>query len=169
LRSNGFGDATITSTTNYVISGLPLEPFQPLIGLDDAALAAHGAVRTIAGETGRYPCRVALEDAKPGESLLLVNYQHQDADTPYRSNYAIYVREGATAARRFTGELPPVLRSRPIAVRAFDEVGMLIAAELALADDVEVVIARQFANSDATYLHAHNAAYGCFAARIDRA
>jgi len=153
----------------YSISGLPLETFQPLFGLDDAALAVHGAVRTTAGETGRYPCRVTLEDAKPGETLLLVNYQHQDADTPYRSNYAIYVRETATAPRSFTGALPPVLRDRPIALRAFDASGMLISAELALADDVDAAIGRQFANPEAAYLHAHNAAYGCFAARINRA
>jgi len=152
----------------YLIYGLPLETFQPLFGLDDAALAAHGAVRQTAGETGRYPCRVTLEDAKPGETLLLINYQHQDADTPYRSNYAIYVNEAATRTRRLAGELPTVLRNRQIALRAFDEAGMLIGAELALADDVDAAIGRQFANPDAAYLHAHNAAYGCFAARIDR-
>jgi len=153
----------------YLISGLPLEPFQSLFGLDDEALAAHGAVRHTAGATGRYPCRVTLEDAEPGETLLLVNYQHQDADTPYRSNYAIYVREAATAPGTFAAELPPVLRGRPIAMRAFDQTGMLIAAELALSDDVEAVIRRQFADPETAYLHAHNAAYGCFAARIDRA
>jgi hypothetical protein len=152
----------------YLISGLPLETFQPLFGLDDVGLAVHGAVRTTAGATGRYPCRVTLEDAKPGETLLLINYQHQDADTPYRSNYAIYVNEAATRKRRLAGELPPVLRDRPIALRAFDEAGMLIGAELALADDVDAAIGRQFANPDAAYLHAHNAAHGCFAARIDR-
>jgi len=153
----------------YVISGLPLETFQPLFGLDDEALAAHHAVRTTAGETGRYPCRVTLQDAKPGETLLLINYEHQDADTPYRSNYAIYVNETAARTRTLTGELPPVLRDRPIALRAFNEGGMLIAAELALSDDVDAAIGRQFANPDAAYLHAHNAAHGCFAARIDRA
>jgi len=46
--------------------------------------------------------------------------------------------------------------------------GMLLGAELSLNDDVAAVIERQFANPDTAYLHAHNAAYGCFAARIDR-
>ncbi|HXQ17456.1 MAG TPA: DUF1203 domain-containing protein [Caulobacteraceae bacterium] len=154
---------------SFIVSGLPVETFEPLFGLDDAALAARNAVRVIAGNDGRYPCRITLEDAPAGESLLLVNYQHQDAASPYRSNYAIYVREAAQAARRLEGELPPVLRSRPIAVRAFDEAGMLLGAELALNDDVAAAIDRQFANPAAAYLHAHNAAHGCFAARIDRA
>jgi hypothetical protein len=154
---------------SFIVSGLPLDAFQPLFGLDDAALAAHGAVRRTAAAGGRYPCRVTLEDAPAGESVLLINYEHQSAPTPYRSNYAIYVREAASATRRFRGELPPVLRGRPIALRAFDADGMLIAAELALADDVAAVIEKQFADPRAAYLHAHNAAHGCFAARIDRA
>ena len=151
----------------FIVTGLPVETFEPLFGLTDEALAEHTAVRVIAGE-GRYPCRVSLEDAQPGQSLLLLNYQHQDAASPYRSNYAIYVNEAARETRRLEGELPPVLRGRPIAVRAFDAVGMLVGAELALNDDVEAAIGRQFANPAAAYLHAHNAAHGCFAARIDR-
>ena len=153
---------------SFIVTGLPLEPFAQLFGLADDDLAQHGAVRVIAAE-GRYPCRVSLEDAAPGERVLLVNYQHQDAATPYRSNYAIYVREAAAQTRPKAGEMPPVLRDRPIAVRAFDAAGMLVGAELALNDDVEAAIGRQFANPAAAYLHAHNAAHGCFAARIDRA
>ncbi len=153
---------------SFIVSGLPLETFTPLFGLDDEALAAHNALRVTADE-GRYPCRVSLDYAQPGQSLLLLNYEHQDAATPYRSNYAIYVNEAAREARPPAGELPPVLRGRQISLRAFDGAGMLVGAELSLNDDVEAVIVRLFANPDAAYLHAHNAAHGCFAARIDRA
>ena len=154
---------------SFIVTGLPVETFQPLFGLSDAELAAHGTVRQTAIAGGRYPCRVTLEDAAPGQSVLLVNYAHQTAPTPYRSNYAIYVSEAARETRRLAGELPPVLRGRPIALRAFDAAGMLIGAELALDDNVADAIERRFENPDAAYLHAHNAAYGCFAARIDRA
>jgi hypothetical protein len=153
---------------SFIVSGLPLETFAPLFGLGDEALAAHNAVRVIADE-GRYPCRVGLDYAQPGQSLLLLNYEHQDAATPYRSNYAIYVSEAAREARPAAGELPPVLRGRQISLRAFDADGMLVGAELSLDDDVETVVVRLFANPAAAYLHAHNAAHGCFAARIDRA
>jgi len=154
---------------SFIVTGLPLEPFQPLFGLSDADLAAKGAVRQTAVAGERFPCRITLEDAAPGQTMLLVNYEHQTAPTPYRSNYAIYVSEAARQTRRLAGELPPVLRGRPIALRAFDAAGMLIGAELALNDDVAEAIARRFDDPDAAYLHAHNAAYGCFAARIDRA
>jgi len=152
---------------SFTVSGLPIELFEPLFGLDDAALADRGAVRVVADE-GRYPCRVGLDYARPGQSLLLLNYQHQDAASPYRSNYAIYVNEAAREPRRLQGELPPVLRGRQISLRGFDAAGMLLEADLSLNDDVEAAIARQFANPAVTYIHAHNAAAGCFAARIDR-
>ena len=153
---------------SYAISGLPIETFRPLFGLSDEALAARGIVRQTAGPEGRYPCRITLEDAKPGQTLLLLNHEHQSAATPYRSNYAIFVNESATETRRLVDEVPPVLHDRPVALRAFDAAGMLVGAELALADDVEAAIERQFARPEVAYLHAHNAAHGCFAARIDR-
>jgi hypothetical protein len=154
---------------SFTVTGLPLETFQPLFGLDDDALAERGIVRQIVAIGDRCPCRITLEDAAPGDSVLLLNYGHQAAATPYRSNYAIFVNEAACETRRFAGELPPVLRGRAVAIRAYDAGGMLLGAELALNDDVAEVADRQFANPEAAYLHAHNAAYGCFAARIDRA
>ena len=154
---------------SYSISGLPIETFRPLFGLSDEALAARGVLRQTAVAGGRYPCRITLEDAQPGQTLLLLNYEHQDAATPYRSNYAIYVNESAAETQHLVDETPPVLHGRPIALRAFDQAGMLVSAELALADDVEAAIERQFAKPEVAYLHAHNAAHGCFAARIDRA
>ena len=156
-------------TPSFIVSALPVERFAPLFGLSDDALAEHGARRVVADD-GRYPCRVTLEDAAPGQSLLLVNYEHQSAATPYRSNYAIFVSEAAHATRAMApGELPPVLRGRPIALRAYDTDGMLLGAQLALADDVDAKARELLADPACAYLHAHNAAYGCYAARIDRA
>jgi hypothetical protein len=151
----------------FCISGLLVETFQPLFGLDDEALAAHGAVRVTAGE-GRYPCRVTLEDAAPGETLLLLNHRDHDVATPYRNAYAIYVREQAAAPARLTDQLPPVLKNRPIALRVFDADHMLMGADLAVNNDVEAMVLRRFADPKVAYIHAHNAAAGCFAARIER-
>jgi hypothetical protein len=65
--------------------------------------------------------------------------------------------------------LPQVLRGRPIALRAYDADGMLLGAQLALADDVAEEAREMLGDPAAAYLHAHNAAHGCYAARIDRA
>ena len=155
---------------SFTVSGLPVEPFQPLFGLSDEALSERGVVRLIAQAGSRYPCRITLEDAAPGESLLLLNYEHHGAATPYRSNHAIYVNEAAVEPRAFVSVVPAVLRGRPIALRAYDEAGMMVWAELVLPDqDMAAAIGRGLGESGVSYLHAHNPARGCYAARIDRA
>jgi hypothetical protein len=154
---------------SFAIAGLPPEDFRPLFGLSDADLAARGIIRQVAGPDGRYPCRITLEDAAPGDSLLLLNYEDHAGPTPYRNAYAIFVNEAAREPARLVDEVPPVLRGRPIALRVFDGAGIKIAAELVLDDTVREAIQRQFENPAVSYIHAHNAAHGCFAARIERA
>lgn len=154
---------------SYVVSGLPLEDFTPLFGLPDDVLAARGILRKTADAKPGYPCRVTLKDAEPGDTLLLMNFESHSADTPYRSAYAIYVNETAVRTARTVGEPPEVMRGRPIALRIFDADGMLIGADLASGEGLDPAIRRAFERPEAAYVHAHNAAHGCFAARIDRA
>jgi len=155
--------------TSYSIKGLPVERFAALFGRSAAELAAAGAVRVTADHKPGYPCRITLEDAEAGETLLLINYEDHDVASPYRHRYAVYVREGAGVPTELQDTLPAVFANRPIALRAFDEAGMLRGATLALSNDADAKIAELFANPAIAYLHAHNAAHGCFAARIDRA
>ena len=153
----------------YVIAGLPIEPFKPFFGLSDEELARRQIVRMTADAPVGFPCRVLLEDAKPGDTLLLLNHEYQPADTPYRGRHAIFVNEAATAANVFVDSIPPVLSVRKaISLRAFDADGMMIDAEVVPGAEVEDAVLRMLANSAAAYIHAHNAARGCFAARIDR-
>ena len=150
----------------FRITGLdPLE-FSPLAGFSAKELAERGVIRKTADAKPGYPCRVTLEDAAPEENVLLLNYCSHSADTPYRSAYAIYVREQAVEATQFTDELPPVLEGRPIALRIFDEDGMLIGADMGIGDELIAKIDAALARPGAGYLHAHNAMHGCFAAEI---
>lgn len=153
---------------SFVIAGLDPAPFRRWFGADAAALAREGVVRRIATAKPGFPCRVTLEDAEPGESLLLLNFESHSAPTPYRSAYAIYVREGAEAASRYVDEVPPVMRGRPLALRWFDAAGMLVGASLALKDDAKAQIRAAFADPLTDYVHLHNAAHGCFAAKATR-
>ena len=154
---------------SYVVGGLSPESFVHLFGLSDEALSERGVIRVRADTKPGYPCRITLEDAEPGETLLLLNHMDHAVATPYRNAYAIYVRESAVMANRFEGSLPPVFANRPIALRGYDADGMLRGATLALAGDAAARIAELFARPEIAYIHAHNAAHGCFAARIDRA
>ena len=153
----------------FQVSPLPAQNFSHLFGLSDDELDARGIVVRRAGEGDRFPCRVSLRDARPGERALLLNYEHQDADTPYRSRYAIFVIEGAEQASLAADELPPVFNGRPLAVRAFSDAGMLLKADMALGAAVKLVIERLLEDPEVAYLHVHNAMHGCYSARVDRA
>jgi hypothetical protein len=154
---------------SFQISGLPLARFASLFSMSDEALAAFQIVRRIADRKPGFPCRVSLRDAEPGERVLLLNYSHQPAGTPYRANHAIFVREAATEAVPQQGEVPEVIRLRLLSVRAFDAADMMVDADVVHGREVEPVIERMFADDRVAYLHLHNAKPGCYAARVDRA
>lgn len=153
----------------YRITGLDPAVFVHFAGMVDAELATRNAVRVHVKAKPGYPCRITLEDAEPGETLILLNHVSHDVATPYRSSYAIYVREDATAAADYVDALPPVFEGRPLGLRAFDAAGMLRTAALALPGQADEKIREVFADPDIAYIHAHNAARGCFAARVERA
>src|SRR5215472_5232945 len=153
---------------SFRIQGLPAEQFAPLFALSDEELAARGAVRRIAdGRKPGAPCRVSLTDAKPGDELILVNYEHHPVDSPYRMRFAIYVRKGEETYDK-VGEIPEQLRIRTLAVRAFDSGAMMVGWELVEGRELEAAIERLFLKPRANYLHVHFAAPGCYAARVDR-
>lgn len=151
----------------YRIRGLDPRPFQPLFALDEEALLKSRARRVVAAADRGFPCRVSLEDARAGETLVLAHYVSHDVETPYRTAYAIYVRQGAEPAD-YIDTLPPVFAGRPLSLRGFGADGMLRAARLAAAGEAEAGIRDLFAEADVAYIDAHNAAHGCFAARIER-
>jgi hypothetical protein len=154
---------------DFRITGLAPELFQPLFGLPEAELARHGSVRRIVDRKPGYPDRIELRDPEPGESVLLVNYTHLPVETPFRSSYAIYVREGARDQYDRINEVPEQFRSRVLSLRAFDASDMLCDADIVEGGAAESLIERLLASPQTAYIHAHYAKYGCFAARIDRA
>jgi hypothetical protein len=161
--------ATWRSPMSFRIAGLPAENFAHLFALSDRELAAHGAVCRIANErTPHYPCRISLTDSQAGDELLLVNYEHHAVDSPYRMRFAIFVRKGEETYDA-VDQVPEQLRTRTLAVRAFDADAMLVAFELVDGRQLETAIERQLADPGAAYLHVHFAAAGCYAARIERA
>jgi hypothetical protein len=152
----------------YRIEGLPPEPFRALFALPDEALAERRAVRVIADSPTGYPCRVTLEDAAPGDPLMLVNHVSHDVETPFRTAYGIYVREEAVEPARYEDQVPAMLDRRTLGLRGFDAAGMLKGALLAMPGEADARIRELFGRPEIATVHAHNAAYGCFLARIER-
>ena len=150
-------------------TGLALSQFEPLFVLDDAGLARRGMQRLTVDEKPGFPCRVTLEDAEPGERVILLPFEHQPARSPYRSSGAIFVRETARAPFDAVDVVPPVLRGRMLSLRGYDAQDCMVDADVVSGDAVEEAIGRFFARDDVRYIHVHNAKRGCYACRIDRA
>jgi hypothetical protein len=154
---------------SFQIHALPASRFKPLFALSDAELAQRRATRMVADAKPGYPCRVSLADAEVGETVILVNFEHQASETPYRSAHAIFIREEAEQAFPGVGKVPEVLKSRLISIRAFDSNHNMVAADVVDGVNLSESIPTMLDDPGVAYLDLHNARPGCFAARVTRA
>lgn len=153
---------------DYRIQGLSPAPFMPLYGMSDDELAARNAKRYVANTMPGFPDRIEMRDAEPGERLILVNYVHQPAATPYHASHAVFVLEGAEKSYDAVNEIPEVLRRRILSIRAFDRNHWLVEGDVCDGRELGATIQRVFSNPEVAYVHAHYAKPGCYAARIER-
>jgi hypothetical protein len=158
----------LEDTVRFQISALPRAQFAPLFELDDDELSARGAKRYVATRTPGFPCRVSLQDAAVGETVVLIPFAHQPADSPYKSSGPIFVREAACQASPGVNEVPEQLRQRLLSVRAYDAEALMADADVVEGQELESAIDRFFNKPHVAYLHLHFARPGCYACRIDR-
>lgn len=152
----------------YLIKGLPRDRFEALFGLSDAELAQRGARRVVADDSFGFPCRVSLEDAAAGETLILLNHVSNDVAGPYRAAHAILVREDGREIEPLVDRTPPAFARRTLSLRGFDANGDLLASRVALPDEHDRAIRELLSDPRIDHIDAHNAGHGCFAARIER-
>lgn len=154
----------------FRIQSLSREPFAPLFAMTDAQLHAIGARRMIADAPNSAPCRVSLADAEPGERLILTTHRHLDhADSPYRSEGPIFVREAAEPAVLAAGEAPGMLTRRLLSARVYDADWMMIDADVVEGAMLDERLREWFADDAVTTIHLHTVRRGCFMASAIRA
>jgi hypothetical protein len=153
---------------SYRVTGLPSDTFKHLFGLSDEDLKKRGALRYVVDKSPGFPDRIEMRDGEIGETMLLLNHVSQPADTPYRAAHAIFVREGASKQYNAIDQIPEVMRVRLLSVRAFDQAGLMLDADVVDGKDIEPIIERFFADPAVSYIHVHNAKRGCYSGRIDR-
>lgn len=154
---------------SFQIHALPPEQFEPLFALSDKKLANVRASKKIVDTNPGYPCRVSLADAEIGETVVLVNFVHQSAETPYQASHAIFIRENAEQSFPDVGVVPEVLQTRLISARAFDDCHHMVDARVVDGSSLSESIPDMLQDRKVAYLHLHNAKQGCFAARVTRA
>lgn len=156
---------------SFQINALPYEQFQPYFDYSSDALDAIGAqLRTVESSPGT-PCRVSLADAEVGETVLLMNYQHQRAASPFQASHAIFIRKDAKQPELGVNEIPKAFKSRVMSVRGFDKNHFMVNATLTAdgQQGLEADIESMFRDPELAYIHLHYAAPGCFAAIVSRA
>lgn len=153
--------------SGFRLRGLPAAEFSHFFVMSDDELERDGARRMISTGSG-FPCRISLTDARAGDEVILVNYQHHRTQSPFRSCFALYVRAGEVQFDA-KNEVPEQLRQRLLSLRGYDAQGMLRAAEIADGRELETGIDAMFASDDVAYIHLHFARPGCYAAFVERA
>ena len=116
-----------------------------------------------------FPCRVSLEDAEIGEQVILLPFIHHDADSPYRASGPIFVREKAKEANLAVGEIPELVSTRTLSVRAYDKNSMMQDGSVVPGSEIKAHIEKLFGNPNIEYLHMHNAGAGCYSCKVERA
>jgi hypothetical protein len=154
---------------SFRLVALPFEPFSGLFELSDAELAKRNVVRVFASSKPGYPCRVSLADANIGEELLLLPFEHQAANSPYKSSGPIFVRKAAVPAELEVGVVPDYVGTRLMSVRAYDSAHLMTDAVVCEGSEVAAAIQSMFDREKVAYIHLHNAKRGCYSCAVERA
>jgi hypothetical protein len=153
---------------NFQVSALEAVIWTDLFSMPDEAIKAAGIIKMKADKKPGFPCRISLEDAEPGEEVILFNHEHQAAASPYKSSGAIFVRKNAITARPAPNQVPLMLRHRLLSVRAYTKKGMMQKALVTEGILLEEAIQELFASTAVDYLHIHNAKQGCWLCSVIR-
>jgi Protein of unknown function (DUF1203) len=156
-------------TNSFRIVGLPLKEFSPLFSLSDTELAEKHARRLVVDAKPGFPCRVSLEDAEIGEHVILLPFTHHPVESPYQASGPIFVREAAKEALLGPGEIPELVRSRLMSLRAYAQDGIMLAGKVIDGREIKSEIERLFTDPNIRYIHLHNAGAGCYSCRVERA
>ena len=154
---------------SFQIHALSPLQFESLFALSDTELRKVRAVRKVVDAKPGFPCRISLTDADIGETVILVNFEHQSAESPFKAAHAIFVRENAEQAFPEIGVIPEMFETRLISIRAFDDKHYMIDADVVNGSRLSESIPAILQDTRVAYLHLHNAKLGCFAARVTRA
>jgi hypothetical protein len=116
-----------------------------------------------------FPCRVCLEDAKAGESVLLFSYSPFPGPAPHRTVGPVFVHASRCTPFAPSARAPEMIRRRLVAFRAYDEAGTeLIDCDVLEGAALEARVEKVLADRRVHRINVHLARAGCFACAIER-
>ena len=132
----------------------------------------HRLQATPAGQ-GVGPCRSCLKKFVPTDRRILFSYSPNAADNPYNEIGPLFIHENECVPYngfdRFPLEIKNDKKNFPLTLRCYNKDKRMSHAEMVGERGVDEVIQNLFVNKDIEFIHARNAEYGCFIAKIERA
>jgi len=125
---------------DITVKALDHNLFAKYFAMSSAELESCGAYLFVADKNPFYPCRVSLQDAKIGETVLAIRYEHHPVKGPYGSTGPIFIRKGVKTVRPETNEVPAMLRHRLLSVRGYNSESLMIEGDAVAGEELETVV-----------------------------
>lgn len=155
-------------TNNFRLVALDKKLFSDLFDLSENELEKKGIRKMVVDEFPGFPCRVSLADAEIGEEVILLNFEHHNVGSPYKSGGPIFVRKATETAFPEINEIPKMFNHRLLSIRGFDKEATMIFADVTSGDNLKEKINQILDNQTIEYLHIHNAKPGCYNCLVTR-
>lgn len=133
--------------------------------VDRARAAADSASETPVATvtaTGGEPLRCCLTNARPGDALVLFNYEPPLPPSPYQEKGAVFVHAAPCRSEMDVHVYPPEWLGRPQVLRAYDRRGWIHSASVHDGTSPGGAISTAFADPAVVEVHSRNVAYGCY-------
>ena len=153
---------------NFQIKALDHKQFEALFTLTEKELSKIGGLKMIVDEKPGFPCRVSLEDAKIGEEVILIPFEHHKTNSPYQANGPIFIRKGINQKELEINEIPKMLNHRLLSFRGYDEDGIMKSAITGEGKNTKSIVEKMFNMNEIQYIHIHNSSPGCFNCEVNR-
>lgn len=153
---------------NFQLVALEKKQFEYLFDLDEAEMSKNGIQKMVVDTFPGFPCRVSLADAEIGEEVILLNYEHHNVNSPYKSSGPIFVRKIAQTFKPKVNDIPIMFNHRLLSLRGYDEKSMIIFAEVVKGEILKERLFEILKNQKIEYLHIHNAGPGCYNCLVKR-
>lgn len=148
---------------NWKIKSIDLEICKRYFSASAEELAKNNAKIITVKEKLTAPCRLSLKDLEPGDKAILLNYEHYNVNSPYKSIGPVFVGLNSQQVSLKNNSLPEIiLPERRFSIRSYDENFMMIFAEIVLGKDVHNYISEHLKNTKIKYMQVHFAAPGCW-------
>ena len=136
-------------------------------GYDDRG----NTLRRMVDPAGRFPCRVCLCNAVPGEAMLLGSYNLPKPQGIYWTPSPIFVHERKCEAFDAADTVPDIIRNSLVSVRAYDADGMCLydLGHVAEGPEIDPSLTRAMTDERTSFVNVHTAKPGCLLCRVEKA